>query len=94
MYIFSFNIINNNNNLTDFPIIIINNNLSNIMQEIRRMIKNEFLNFSKQNNIPLVNIILNSTILYFGDIVLEHSIKIPLEKIRETIETLKIDNLL
>jgi len=64
------------------------------MQEIRRMIKNEFLNFSKQNNIPLVNIILNSTILYFGDIVLEHSIKIPLEKIRETIETLKIDNLL
>jgi len=90
MYIFSFNIISNDIILTDFPITLVNDNLNDITREIRRMIKSEFLDFSKQNNIPLVNIILNSSILYFGDNILEHSIKIPLEKIRETLETIKI----
>jgi hypothetical protein len=90
MYIFSFNIISNDIVLTDFPITLVNEDLNNITREIRRMVKSEFLDFSKQNNIPLVDIILNATILYFGENILEHSMKIPLEKIRETIETLKI----
>lgn len=89
MYIFSFNIINNDIIISDFPITLFNENLNNITSEIRRMIKNELLIFSKENRIPLVNIILGINILYIGDNILEHTIKIPLENIRETIEIIK-----
>ena len=90
MYVFSFNIINIDTIISEFPITLFNENLNNIILEIRRMIKNELVIFSKENKIPLVNITLGVNVLYLGDNILEHNIKIPLEKIIETIEIIKI----
>ena len=94
MYIFSFNIIQNNNSdtvvLTEFPTILTNENLDEIIFQIRMIIKEHFLSISTSYSIPLKDLKLGVSSIYRNnDFVSMHSFTINLLNIRETKEIIK-----
>jgi len=94
MYIISFNINQKDGNeirvLTEFPTLLINENLSELIYQIRTIIKEHFLNISKSYNIPLVDMKLGVSIIYTkNDFITMHSCSLNLMNIRETIELIK-----
>ena len=95
MYIFTFNINQNDNGntrvLTEFPTILTNETLSLIIEEIRNLVKNNFETLSKTNAIPIIDFKLGISSVYIGDngFLTMHSFSVNLEKIRETKELIK-----
>ena len=65
MYIISFNIIFKDENrkiiLTEAPYLFVNDNLRNIINEIRNLILDDFKNISEQMEIPMINLSLGMT---------------------------------
>jgi len=89
MYIFSFNIKVKEQFLSQYPVILINNDLREIINEIRRMISDEFYDISITNNIPIVDFILSSTIMFVDNNIILHNKQIRLSEIKETINLIK-----
>ena len=94
MYIFTFNINQkddkNTNILTKYPTVLINDSLRNITQQIRRIIKHNFVNLSKTHKIPIIDFQLGvSTIYKKDDFISLHKFDIDIMNIRETQEIIK-----
>ena len=91
MYIFSINIIQLSESvvINEFPILLLNDSASQIIIEIRRMIKDDLLVIAENHNIPLVDIKLAISTIYVDDNILMHNFNINLIEVRETIEIIK-----
>ena len=94
MYIISFNInqidFQETRVLTEFPTLLINENLAEIIFQVRTIISDHFLNISKSYNIPLIDLKLGLSIIYTKDVFITmHSCSINLMNVRETIEIIK-----
>ena len=94
MYIFSFNINQQDNNnvrvLTEFPTLLTNESLSLIIEEIRSIIKYNFENLSIANSIPIIDFRLGVSAVYIkDDFITTHSFSLNFENIRESIDLIK-----
>ena len=94
MYIFSFNINQKINSetivLTEYPTILTNENLKDIIFQIRTIVKEHFLNISTSYGIPLKDLKLGISSIYRNnDFISMHSFTINLLNIRETKEIIK-----
>jgi len=94
MYIFSFNINqkigNDTSVLTEYPTILTNENLDEIIFQIRTIIKEHFLNLSTSYSIPLSDMKLGISSIYKNNtFVSMHSFSINLLNVRETKEIIK-----
>ena len=94
MYIFSFNINKKIGNettvLTEIPTILTNDNLNEIIFQIRTLILSHFSNISLNYKIPLSNMILGISVVYKeNETIFLHKFNINLSNIRETKEILK-----
>ena len=94
MYIISFNINQKDGKeirvLTEYPTLIINEQLSEIIFQIRTIIKEHFINISNSYKIPLIDMKLGLSILYTKDgFMIMDSCSINLINVRETMEIIK-----
>ena len=95
MYIFTFNINQNDNGnirvLTEFPTVLTNDSLSLIIEEIRNIVKFNFGTLSNTNAIPIIDFRLGVSSVYVGDngFLSMHSFSVNIENIRERKEIIK-----
>jgi len=94
MYIFSFNINQKvgaeTSVLTEFPTILTNENLNEIIFQLRSIIKEHFENISKSYSIPISDLKLGISSIYKNnDFISMHSFTINLINVKETKEIIK-----
>jgi hypothetical protein len=68
--------------LTETPYLFVNNNLRNIIDEIRNIIRNDFLSISQEMKIPATKLALGMT-TFSTDTQITHFFEVNVYKVRE-----------